>query len=169
LALARSKRPNLVLLSDIGLPGIDGLDAMLVFQKQLDLPVILLTARRQVQDETLGLRLGADDYVVKPFSLEVLVARIRSVLRRSGHSPSPTLATITVGALTIDPGSRTAIAGAHVLKLPPRVFDLLYALASEAGRVVPIERLVQDVWGLRYEGEPQVVYVHIRWLREPAH
>ena len=163
LALARQIRPDIVLL-DIGLPGTDGLPALGVFQRQLGLPVILLTARRQASDETLGLRLGADDYVAKPYSLNVLVARIRSVLRRSARTSHP--AVLTVGNLTIDPQERTATVGRQTLNLAPRVFDLLYLLASHAGHVVPLETLLRDVWGAEYEGESQVVYVHVSWLRE---
>jgi DNA-binding response OmpR family regulator len=167
LALARRSRPDLVLL-DIGLPGMDGLDAMRHFRDQVGVPVILLTARRRELDEVLGLELGADDYVTKPFDLDVLLARIKAVLRRSQPSPgsAPELAPLIVGDLTVDPAAHTVTLGGQAVALSPREFDLLSALALEAGRVVSTDDLLARVWGAEYQGEPQVVYVHIRWLRE---
>jgi DNA-binding response OmpR family regulator len=168
LALVRLDPPDLVLL-DIGLPGMDGLDGLRYLRHQLDAPVIFLTARRRELDEVLGLELGADDYVTKPFDVDVLVARIKAVLRRSRATPAsdlgePQLA--VVGDLAIDPARHTASVGGRSLGLSPREFDLLYALAMEAGRVLSVDELLARVWGAEYEGEPQVVYVHIRWLRE---
>ncbi len=168
LALVARDRPDLVLL-DIGLPGMDGLDALRHFQSRLGVPVIFLTARRRKLDEVLGLELGADDYVTKPFDLDVLLARIKAVLRRSEHSEasSPTEAgPLIVGDLVIDPAAHTVTVGGRLVNLPPREFDLLHVLALEAGRVVSVDDLLARVWGAEYEGESQVVYVHIRWLRE---
>jgi DNA-binding response OmpR family regulator len=175
LALARRDRPDLVLL-DIGLPGMDGLDALRQFREQVQVPVIFVTARRRELDEVLGLELGADDYVTKPFDLDVLLARIRAVLRRSerqGTGPDKP-APLTVGDLTIDPLAHTVTVGGRPVSLAPREFALLHALALEAGQVIATGDLIARVWGAEYEGEPQVVYVHIRWLREklerdPAH
>ncbi len=167
LAMARQERPDLVLL-DIGLPGMDGLDALRSFREHLDVPVIFLTARRRELDQALGLELGADDYVTKPFDLDVLLARIKAVLRRA-HRPldSATKRTaLAVGDLTIDPAAHTVTVGGKAVDLPPREFDVLYALATEAGHVLSADHLLARVWGAEYEGEPQVVYIHIRWLRE---
>jgi DNA-binding response OmpR family regulator len=168
-ALARAQRdpPDLVLL-DIGLPGMDGLDALRHFQEQMGLPVIFLTARRRELDEVLGLELGADDYVTKPFDLDVLLARIKAVLRRARRSEPATTgpALLKAGDLVIDPAAHTVTVGGQPVDLSPREFDLLHALAMEAGRVVSIDDLLARVWGAEYEGESQVVYVHIRWLRE---
>ena len=168
LALARRERPDLVLL-DIGLPDMDGLETLRQFQRSMDVPVIFLTARRRELDQVLGLELGADDYVTKPFDLDVLLARIKAVLRRAARStlsgptqPSP----LVVGDLTIDPASHLVMVGDRRIDLPPREFDLLYVLAQEAGHVVSVDDLLARVWGAEYEGEPQVVYVHVRWLRE---
>jgi DNA-binding response OmpR family regulator len=168
LAIVRSDRPDLVLL-DIGLPGMDGLDALRHLRQQLSAPVIFLTARRRELDEVLGLELGADDYVTKPFDIDVLVARIKAVLRRSqapatadAHEPQP----LAVGDMSIDPARHTVSIGGSPLDLSPREFDLLHALAIEAGRVLSVNTLLARVWGAEYQGEPQVVYVHIRWLRE---
>jgi DNA-binding response OmpR family regulator len=168
LAIAARDRPDLVLL-DIGLPGMDGLDALRHLRSQMGVPVILVTARRRELDEVLGLELGADDYVTKPFDLDVLLARVKAVLRRSERAetrPSEERGSLTVGDLVIDPAAHTVRVGGRTVDLAPREFDLLHALAFEAGRVVSAADLLARVWGAEYEGEPQVVYVHIRWLRE---
>jgi DNA-binding response OmpR family regulator len=167
LAQARLDPPDLVLL-DIGLPGMDGLDALRSLRQQADVPVIFLTARRRELDQVLGLELGADDYVTKPFDIDVLLARIKAVLRRAAPATAqvPAPAPLAVGDLTIDPAAHTVTAGDRTVELSPREFDLLHALAMEAGRVVSVDDLLSRVWGAEYVGEPQVVYVHVRWLRE---
>jgi DNA-binding response OmpR family regulator len=168
LAIARLNPPDLVVL-DIGLPGMDGLQALRILRDDLGLPVILLTARRRELDEVLGLELGADDYVTKPFDLDILLARIKAVLRRARGEPSPTpsaAAPVTAGDLQIDPASHQASLAGRPLKLSPREFDLLHALARNAGSVMTTDDLLAQVWGAEYAGQPQVVYVHIRWLRE---
>jgi DNA-binding response OmpR family regulator len=167
LALAHRDPPNLVLL-DIGLPGMDGLEALRHFQGQMDVPIIFLTAHRRELDQVLGLELGADDYVTKPFDLDVLLARVKAVLRRSERATVPALepTPLVLGDLMIDPGAHTVTIGDRSVVLSPREFDLLHVLALEAGRVVSTESLLARVWGAEYAGESQVVYVHIRWLRE---
>jgi DNA-binding response OmpR family regulator len=166
LAQAEAFRPDLVLL-DIGLPGMDGLDALQIFRKQRRLPVILLTARRGESDEAAGLELGADDYVKKPYNTGVLLARIRNALNRNSAGPlTAPGAVVTVGDLRIDPQARTAKVGTTELDLTPRAFDVLYLLAKQAGKVVPHATLLAEIWGRDFDGEPQVLYVHIRWLRE---
>ncbi|MFQ5612205.1 MAG: response regulator [Anaerolineae bacterium] len=166
LALARRDRPDLVLL-DIGLPGMDGLEALRQLQQQVGAPVIFLTARRREVDQVLGLELGADDYVTKPFDPDVLLARIKAVLRRAQRpaSPASERVPLTAGDLTVDPAAHTVRVGGRALDLPRREFDLLHALALDAGRVIPTEDLLNRVWGAEFAGEPQVVYVHIRRLR----
>ena len=168
LAFVRRDPPDVVLL-DIGLPGMDGLDALRHLRLQLGVPVIFLTARRRELDQVLGLELGADDYVTKPFDVDVLVARMKAVLRRSHAAasggpgePEP----IVVGDLMIDVARHTASVGSRSLDLTPREFDLLHTLALEPGRVLSVDDLLARVWGAEFQGEPQVVYVHIRWLRE---
>ncbi len=167
LALVRRDRPDLILL-DIGLPGMDGLDALRYFQTQVGAPVIFLTARRRELDQVLGLELGADDYITKPFDLDVLLARIKAVLRRAERPITPTAepTPLAVGDMVIDPAAHTVTLAGSSIELPPREFDLLHTLALEAGRVVSADELLSRVWGAEYEGESQVVYVHIRWLRE---
>ncbi|MCL4561571.1 MAG: response regulator transcription factor [Chloroflexi bacterium] len=167
LVFARREPPDLVIL-DIGLPGMDGLEALHFFKEQLDTPVIFLTARRRELDEVLGLELGADDYISKPFELDVLMARIKAVLRRWEHQPLPANAPlpVEVGDLVIDPAAHTVTINAQPVELTPREFDLLYTLAMKPNSVISSDELLASVWGAEFIGEPQVVYVHIRWLRE---
>jgi DNA-binding response OmpR family regulator len=168
LALAARDQPDLVLL-DIGLPGMDGLDALHHFQSRIGVPVIFLTARRRELDEVLGLELGADDYITKPFDQDVLLARVKAVLRRTQPEVAPAQAEqhpLVIGELAIDPSAHTVTLKGNPLELPPREFDLLHTLALDAGRVISVDELLRRVWGAEYIGEPQVVYVHIRWLRE---
>lgn len=169
LALSRRDPPDLVLL-DIGLPGMDGLDALPQFRERIGVPVIFLTGRRRQLDEALGLELGADDYITKPFDENVLLARIKAVLRRATRSSAPANVSketsLVVGDLAIDPAAHTVCLNQQPITLSPREFALLHTLALETGRVVSVDDLLARVWGAEYEGQPQVVYVHIRWLRE---
>ncbi|MCL4560307.1 MAG: response regulator transcription factor [Chloroflexi bacterium] len=165
--VASQTHPDLIIL-DIMLPGMDGLTALRQFRDVLQIPVIFLTARRRELDHILGMELGADDYITKPFNPDVLISHIRAVLRRvSGpryalHEPS----TIVLGDLEIDPNGRTVTIGGKAVSLTPKEFELLYALALEPNRVLSVETLLARGWGAEYIGEPQIVYVHIRWLRE---
>jgi DNA-binding response OmpR family regulator len=166
LLSAQADSPDLVIL-DIGLPGMDGLQALREFRDRLGLPVILLTARRRELDEVLGLELGADDYITKPYNLDVLLAHVKAVLRRSAlPEPSAGAQPIVIGDLEIDPAAHSVMRAGQLLALTPREFDLLIVLAQNAGRVVAAEDLLKAVWGAEYVGEPQVVYVHMRGLRE---
>ncbi|MBI1882446.1 MAG: response regulator transcription factor [Chloroflexi bacterium] len=167
LLLARRDPPDLILL-DINLPGMDGLDALRTFQQQADTPIIFVSARRREIDQALGLELGADDYITKPFDLNVLLARIKAVLRRveRAASPAPESGLLEVGDMSVDPAAHTVSVAGKPLDLPPREFALLHTLALAAGRVVSTDDLLAHVWGAEYAGESQVVYVHIRWLRE---
>jgi DNA-binding response OmpR family regulator len=175
LELARRDRPDLILL-DIGLPGMDGVAALRHFQQQADTPIIFVTARRSELEQIVGLELGADDYVTKPFKFEMLLARIKAVLRRfeRGAPAAPESTLLQVGDLTIDPAAHTVTIAGKLVDLPPREFDILHTLALAAGRVVSVDDLLNRVWGAEYAGEPQAVYVYMRWLREkieadPAH
>jgi DNA-binding response OmpR family regulator len=168
LALARRDLPDLFLL-DIGLPGMDGLDALRIIQTEFDIPVIFLTARRRELDEVLGLELGADDYITKPFDNDVLLARIKVALRHTQTDPASAVSKfekLKLGDLVIDPAAHVVTLAGEEVELSPREFDLLHALTLDAGRVVSVDDLLSRVWGAEYVGEPQVVYVHIRWLRE---
>jgi DNA-binding response OmpR family regulator len=170
LVLAARDRPNLVLL-DIGLPGMDGLDALRHFQSRIGVPVIFLTARRRELDEVLGLQLGADDYITKPFDKDVLLARIKTVLRRFAQAevPVPTNkdeGPLVMGDLEIDTAAHSVTVAGQPVELTPLEFDLLHTLAEKAGQVLSVDDLLNRVWGEEYVGQPQVVYVHIHWLRE---
>jgi DNA-binding response OmpR family regulator len=167
LELAQLNPPDLILL-DINLPGMDGVEALRRLQRQGDTPVIFVTARRTELDQIVGLELGADDYITKPFKFEMLLARIKAVLRRSERGAlavaEPKL--LQVGDLTIDPAAHTVTVANRAVDLPPREFAILYALALKAGQVVSVNDLLSRVWGAEYAGESQAVYVYIRWLRE---
>jgi DNA-binding response OmpR family regulator len=167
LAQVERERPDLILL-DVGLPGMDGLEALSHFQYDLDIPVILVTARRRELDTILGLELGADSYITKPFNPDVLLAHVKAVLRRSSRqlSKEKEVSGLTVGDIVIDPRAHTVHIAGRSVDLTAREFALFHTLALEAGRVLSIDDLINRVWGPEFLGEPQVVYVHIRWLRE---
>ncbi|MCJ7662032.1 MAG: response regulator transcription factor [Anaerolineales bacterium] len=167
LALARREQPNLILL-DIGLPGMDGLSALRHFEEQSGVPVIFVTARRRELDEALGLELGADDYITKPFDKTVLLARIKTVLRRSQRSARqlPRYELIIVGDLVLDPAAHTVSLNKRPVDLSPIEFNILHTLALEAGQVLSTDDILTRVWGAEFVGQPQVVYVHLRRLRK---
>ena len=167
ILFVRNSPPDLVML-DIGLPGMDGLDALREIKSQHNLPVIFLTGRRRELDEVLGLELGADDYITKPFDVDVVLAHIKAVLRRSEKNPQQEKLNqlIFVGDLEIDSQAHTAICAGHALELSPREFDLLSLLATQPEKVFSTEEILAQVWGAEFVGQPQVVYVHIRWLRQ---
>ena len=167
IPLAQRDPPDLILL-DIGLPGMDGMDALKVFQDEMDIPVIFLTARRRELDTILGLELGADDYITKPFNPDILIAHIKAVLRRASKETvsRDSGTSVQVGDLIIDPSAHTVEIAGDQLELTAREFALLHALALEPGVVISVDDLLTRVWGAEFIGEPQVVYVHIRWLRE---
>ena len=168
-ALARVEQsfPDLVIL-DIGLPSMDGLDALRELKARHNLPVIFLTARRRELDEVVGLELGADDYITKPFDVDVVLARIKAVLRRAGGTGQPEKLPerLVIGDLEINPESHTVSCSKQYIDLSPREFDLLLTLAAQPEKVISTEVLLSRVWGAEFVGQPQVVYVHIRWLRQ---
>ena len=161
------EQPDLVLL-DILLPQMDGYQVCSRLREFTDVPIIMLTAKARDTDILRGFDVGADDYLTKPFNSKELVARVKAVLRRreTETAVSPTQKTITIGDLTIDPKAHTVNIAGREIDLTPREFDLLHALAQEPGRVQSIDDLLAQVWGAEFKGEPQVVYVHIRWLRK---
>jgi DNA-binding response OmpR family regulator len=167
IAQAQFEAPDLVLL-DIGLPEMDGLDALRHFRERMAIPVILVTARRRELDEVLGLELGADDYITKPFDINVLLAHIKAVLRRLDQyaTTAESSGVITAGDIVLDPAAHTVLLKTKPVELSPREFDLLRALAQTPNQVRSTDELLNQVWGAEFIGQPQVVYVHIRWLRE---
>ncbi len=162
LQSALDENPDLILL-DLGLPDLDGHSVLSMLRAVGQVPVIIVTARDDDPSVVKALDAGADDYIVKPFTSELLDARIRAVLRRASSSSEP--ATITVGELSIDPASRQARLGERDLDLTRREFDLLYLLASRAGEVVTKREILSEVWRQVYGGGERTVDVHLSWLR----
>lgn len=156
--------PSLVVL-DVMLPGMDGLSLCRWIRERSDLPVILLTARGEEADRIVGLELGADDYVTKPFSPRELAARVRTVLRRTAPSV-PRAARLSLGDLEIDAGTREVAKDGVALRLTAREFDLLWFLASNCRRVFSRDQLMDRVWGYEAALDTGTVTVHVRRLRE---
>jgi DNA-binding response OmpR family regulator len=167
LAAFEARRPDLVLL-DLMLPRVDGFEVFRRIRAQAESPVIMITARGQTTDRIVGLEIGADDYVSKPFSPAEVVARVRSVLRRAKAAPRTggTDQVLSFVGLELDPHSREVrVAGARVA-LTPKEFDLLYFLASSPRTVFSRLRLLDELWDVAFDGDPATVTVHIRRLRE---
>jgi DNA-binding response OmpR family regulator len=162
LELAREQKFDLIVL-DVMLPSLDGLSICRILRKEQRTPIILLTARSGEADRILGLETGADDYIVKPFSLGEFLARVRAVLRRAAPEVS---AKLEAGDLSLDLIGRKAYRGADELRLSHKEFDLLAALIKNTGTALGRERLLQEVWGYDFPGDTRTVDVHIRWLRE---
>jgi two-component system alkaline phosphatase synthesis response regulator PhoP len=163
LSRIRQLRPALVVL-DLMLPGIDGWEVCRRLRAENDVPVIMLTARSDDVDRIVGLELGADDYVTKPFNPRELVARVRAVLRRYQKSIRPDQA-LMIGQLAIDPASREARLGDRLLDLRPKEFDLLLALSEHQGLVMSRDKLLDLVWGYDFPGGTRTVDAHISHLR----
>ncbi|MCE7987212.1 MAG: DNA-binding response regulator [Caldilinea sp. CFX5] len=166
ISAARTDRPDLLLL-DIGLPDANGLDIARTLHRELATPIIFLTARDQETDVVIGLELGAEDYITKPFGMRELLARIRVVLRRVTRAPVAAVdAPLVVGDITLDPRAHEVLVRAQPVNLPPKEFALLRLLMSNAGAVLPTSYLLDAVWGEEFAGAVQVLYVHMGWLRE---
>ena len=162
-ALDESLHPDLVLL-DLRLPDIDGLDVCKALRARSAVPIIVVTARGEESDRVVGLELGADDYVVKPFGSRELIARIRAVMRRASTRPSED-GPLRVGALVVDPRARRAQVDGRELELTPKEFDLLTALASDAGAAISRRRLLEEVWETTWYGSSKTIDVHVASLR----
>jgi len=163
LTVFRHEKPDLVIL-DLMLPGIDGLDACRIMRRESAVPIIMLTARAEEADRLIGLELGADDYVVKPFSPREVVARVKAVLRRVEGEVSPP-EMIRVGDLVIDLARHTVEMAGRPVELTPTEFDLLVVLARRPGRVFTRWQLLDQVQGDAYEGYERTVDAHIKNLR----
>ena len=162
----KSDRPDLIIL-DIMLPGLDGLDVLREIRKTSQVPVIMLTARESEVDKVVGLELGADDYLTKPFSPRELTARVKAVLRRASPAAGEEGAVLAREGLTIDVSRRSVeVEGVGPVELTAKEFDLLHALAANPGIVLTRERLMEKVWGYEYIGDSRAVDVYIRHLRE---
>ena len=155
--------PDLVIL-DLGLPDLDGMELLKMIRAVSDVPVIVATARGEEPDIVLSLDAGADDHLVKPFSVEQLEARVRAVLRRAQTAPRGT--PVTVGGLVIDGAARETTLDGELLELSPKEFDLLRYLAEHVGEVVSKRELLAEVWRQPYGGSDKTVDVHLSWLRK---
>ena len=166
LTCARQDRPDLILL-DIGLPDGNGFDVARTLQSEMAVPIIFLTGRGQETDVVVGLEIGAEDYVIKPFRTRELLARIRVVLRRVAREPAPpTDEVLTVGDVSLNPKSHEVRVRGEIVELPPKEFELLRLLLANASNVLTTNYLLDAVWGEEFAGALQVLYVHIGWLRE---
>ena len=178
LPTARAEKPDLVIL-DVMLPGLDGFEICRILRQEMSLPILMLTARDEEVDKIVGLEVGADDYLTKPFSMRELLARVKAQLRRvrilreefeaTGSEPADgegNGAVFTFGALVIDESRREVQRGGEVLALKPKEFDLLAFLARNRGIALGRSLILERVWGWDFDGGSRTVDVHIRWLRE---
>jgi len=165
LKMAKAYKPDLVVL-DLMLPGMDGIEILTRLRRESNVYVILLTARTEETDRIVGLSVGADDYVTKPFSPRELVARIKAALRRLKTGAASGEAVLSFKRVQIDAGARTVTVDGQPVDFTAIEFDLLKALAENRGRVLSRERLIEKVWGGEYFGEMRVVDVHLGHVRQ---
>ncbi len=171
LEIARRERPDALVL-DVMLPGLDGLEVTRILRQESAVPILMLTARADEIDRVLGLEIGADDYLTKPFSMRELLARVKALLRRAAMNQiryevtetSPEV--LRFDDLVIDLGRREVRVGDRRFTPKPQEFDLLVYFARHRGQTLSRERLLQEVWGWDYSGGSRTVDVHVRWLRE---
>ncbi len=164
LARFREHRPELVVL-DLMLPELSGIEVCRIIRQESGVPILMLTAKSSELDKVLGLELGADDYVTKPFSLRELGARIRALLRRMEQPPADGPAAVSLGDLTVDLAGHRLLRDGVPLPMKPKVFELLAFLLRHPGQVFSREQLLEQVWGYDYAGESRTVDVHVHWLR----
>jgi DNA-binding response OmpR family regulator len=171
IEIARERKPDLIVL-DVMLPGMDGLQVCRVLRRESSVPILMLSAKGEELDRVVGLEIGADDYVTKPFAMRELVARIKAHLRRtkldlpSLETNAGDKITIEIGALRIDRSSRRAFVDQTEIPLKPKEFDLLVYLASRPDQVFGRTQLLRDVWGYEIPIDTRTVDVHVRWLRQ---
>jgi len=165
LEVAREEAPDLIVL-DIMLPGMDGWETCRRLRQESTVPIIMLTARGQEIDRVLGLEMGADDYLAKPFSFRELLARIRAVFRRMAFEETAKTPHIQIGDVHVDVAAHKVYKKKQELTLTQKEYDLLHALMSQAGRVVSRADLLDQVWGVEWLGDTRTLDVHIRWVRE---
>jgi DNA-binding response OmpR family regulator len=161
----REKNPALVVL-DIMLPGIDGFEVCRRVRAENDVPIIMLTARDEDIDKIVGLELGADDYLTKPFNPRELVARVRAILRRSDRAAPSSARPLHLADVTIDPGAREVTVAGEPIQLRTKEFDLLLTLAEHRGNVLSRDQLLNLVWGYEFYGQTRTVDVHVAHLRK---
>ena len=160
----REHQPDLVVL-DLMLPELSGIEVCRIIRAESGVPIVMLTAKTSELDKVVGLELGADDYVTKPFSLRELSARIRALLRRTEQLAEAPAPLVELGALTVDLAGHRLLRDGERVPLKPKVFELLAYLLRHPGQVLTREQLLEHVWGYDYAGETRTVDVHIHWLR----
>jgi DNA-binding response OmpR family regulator len=173
LAMARQERPDLIIL-DIMLPGMDGLEICRILRQEISVPILMLTAKTDEVDKVVGLEMGADDYLTKPFSMHELLARVKAQFRRdrlvreevTAKNDLPAGEKLTFGDLTIDLARAEVLLQGEPLHLKPKEFDLLVFLARNRGMALSRDLILERVWGWDYSGGSRTVDVHVRWLRE---
>lgn len=173
LEIARANPPDLVIL-DVMLPGIDGFEVCRILRQESNMPVLMLTARDDEIDRVVGLEVGADDYLPKPFSMRELIARVKALLRRvrmireevSAANQDEAFVVMTFGNMEIDLGRRELRVDGKAIPCKPREFDLLTFLGQHRGRVLSRELILDRVWGWGFVGDSRTLDVHIRWLRK---
>lgn len=162
---AREERPDLVIL-DVMLPVIDGFEVCRLLRRDMSVPILMLTAKTDEVDRVVGLEIGADDYVTKPFSMRELMARVRALLRRSKAGPEEQAETLSSGELQVNLRSRAAFRSGEVLALKPKELELLTFLLRNRGRAFTREQLLDQIWGYDFVGGTRTVDVHVNWLRQ---
>lgn len=166
LDLARAEQPDLLIL-DVMLPKLDGFSVCRILRRETNIPIMMLTARQDEVDRIAGLELGADDYVIKPFSLGELLARVRAILRRTDRQPTGVeRELLTAANLKVDTGSRRVFRDNNEITLAQKEFDLLVCLMRNRGMALSRDLLLERVWGYDFPGDSRTVDVHVRWLRE---
>jgi DNA-binding response OmpR family regulator len=166
LTMSAAEQPALIIL-DLNLPDIDGIEVCRRIRKSADIPILMLTARDEDVDKIIGLEVGADDYLTKPFNPRELVARVKSVLRRSAPDRKDLeSATLRHGDLLIDAGRREVHVGDEEIQLAPKEFDLLWELLDHRGLVLTRDQLLERVWGYTFAGDTRTVDVHVRQVRK---
>jgi DNA-binding response OmpR family regulator len=171
--MARQEQPDLIVL-DVMLPGLDGFEVCRILRPEMSVPILMLTARDEEVDKVVGLEVGADDYMTKPFSMRELLARVKALLRRvrldreelAAESEGASPERLTFGDLTIDLPRCEVLRGGEPLHLKPKEYDLLVFLARNRGIVLSRDLILERVWGWDYGGGSRTVDVHVRWLRE---
>ena len=173
IALARKERPALLVL-DLMLPGVDGFEVCRILRQEMSVPILMLTARAEEVDKVVGLEVGADDYMTKPFSMRELMARVKALLRRERLIREEIAAQDVIAAgkplvfdnLVIDDSRRELLRDGQVVPLKPKEYELLAFLARQRGIVVSRDLILERVWGWDFDGGSRTVDVHVRWLRE---
>jgi DNA-binding response OmpR family regulator len=164
LEIANTSHPDLIIL-DLMLPGLSGLEVCRVLRKETSVPILMLTAKDSEVDKVVGLELGADDYVTKPFGMQELLARVRALLRRAAAA-EPARDSVDAGDLHVDVARREAFRDGKPLPLKPKEYDLLLYFIRHPGRAFTREQLLNDIWEYDFAGDTRTVDVHIRWLRQ---